>query len=91
MLYDIENRDIMLGSNHLDREGSKFSDSIRRPDSPNFNAPENNEENSYPNSRENRSSNSINYGRTSAGTDSSDEFYRLSGELNLRISREMRL
>ena len=54
MLSDIENLDIMLGGNHLEREGSEFGDSIRRPGSPNINAPETNEEDSYPNSRENR-------------------------------------
>ena len=89
MLSDIENLDIMLGDNHLEREGREFCHSIRRPDSPNYNAPENNDENSYPNSRDNRSSNSANYGHNSAGTDASAEFNRLSGELNLRISREM--
>ena len=61
----------MLGGNHLERGESEISDSIRRPDSPNYNALEDNEEDSYPNSRENRSSNSANYGHNSAGTDSS--------------------
>ena len=55
MLSDIENLDIMLRGNHLEREGSEFSGSIRRPDSPNFNAPENIEEDMYPNCREKRS------------------------------------
>ena len=89
MLSDIENIDIMLRGNHLERERSEFSDPIRGPDSSNYNAPENNGEDSYPNSRENISSDSANYGHNSAGTDSSAEFNRLSGELNLRISREM--
>ena len=39
--------------------------------------PENDEENHYPNFRENRISNSADYGHNSAGTDSSDEFNRL--------------
>ena len=42
MLSDIKKLDIMLGENHLEREGSEFSESIRRCDSQNFNAPENN-------------------------------------------------
>ena len=83
-LSDIENLDIMLGSDHLERGESEFGDSFRRPDSPKYNALE---EENYLNSRENRSSNSANYGHNSAGTDSSAEFNRLSGELNLRISR----
>ena len=71
MLSDIEYLEaILLGGNNLERGESKFSDSIRRPDSPNYKTLEDNED-SYPNSRENRSSNSANYGHNSAGTDSS--------------------
>ena len=85
MLSEIENLDIILGDNYLETGKSEFSDSIRRPDSPNYNALEGKEEDSYPNPGENRSSNSASYGHNSAGTDSSSEFNRLSGELNLRI------
>ena len=42
-----------------------------------------------PNVTKDRSSNSATYGHNSAGTDSSAEFNRLSGELSLRISREI--
>ena len=86
MPSDIENLDIILGGNHLERENG---DSSRRSNYPNFNLHENNEENHNPNSRENRSSNSPEYGPKSAGTDSSAEFNRLSCELNLRLSRPM--
>ena len=79
----------MLGGNHLEKEESEYGGSSRRSNSPNFNVHENNEENPYPNSRANRSSNSAEYGNNSAGTDSSAELNRLSGELNLKISREM--
>ena len=89
MLSDIENLDIMLGNNHLKRGESEFSGSIRRPDSPNYNALEGNEEDRYPNPGENRLGNSANYGDNSAGTDSSAEFNRLSDELNLWISKDM--
>ena len=34
MLSDIENMDIMPGSNHFEREESEFSNSVRRPGSP---------------------------------------------------------
>ena len=40
MLSDIANLDFIVGGNHLEREGSEFSDSIRRPDSPNYDRPE---------------------------------------------------
>ena len=34
MLSFIENLDIMRCSNHLEREGSEFSNTVRRPESP---------------------------------------------------------
>ena len=85
LLSDIKNLDIMLGGNHLEILATQLGDRIFR----NYNALEDNEEDSYPNSRGNRSSNSANHGHSAAGTDSSDEFNRILGELNLRISREM--
>ena len=89
MLSDIKNLHIMLGGNRLEREESEYDNSSRRSNIPNLNTHGNNEENHYHNSMENRSSNSAEYRHISAGTDSSAEFNRLSGELNLRISREM--
>ena len=71
MLSDIESIDVMLGGNHLEREESEYDNSSRRSNSPNLNTHENDEENHYPNSRENRSNNSAEYGHNSAGTDSS--------------------
>ena len=38
MLSDIENLDIMLGSNHLEREKNELSNSVLRPESPSYNA-----------------------------------------------------
>ena len=89
MLFCIANLDIMLRGNHLEREECEHGGSSRKSNNPNFNVHENKEENHYPNSWENRSSNSSKYGHNSAGTDSSAEFNRLSGELNIRISSEM--
>ena len=89
MLSDIKSLDNMSGGNHLEREESEYSDPSRRLGSPSDNAPEYGEENHYPKSRENRSGNSADYGHIPAGTNSNAEFNRLSGELNLRISREM--
>ena len=83
MLSDIENLDIMLGGNHLEREENEYDNSSRRSNSPNFNTHGIHEENHYPNSRENRSRFSAEYGQNSAGTDSSAEFNRLSGEMNV--------
>ena len=42
----------MLGSNHLDREESEISNSVRRPENPSYNALVNVDVNSHSNSRE---------------------------------------
>ena len=52
MLSDIENLDLMFGSNHLEREESELSNSVRRPESPSWNALVNHDVNSHSNSRE---------------------------------------
>ena len=64
-------------------------DSSKRPGSPSYNAPEINEGNCYPDPRENISSNSADYGHYSAGSNSSAEFNKLSGEVNLREMDEV--
>ena len=69
ILSDIENLDIILGGNHLEKEESEYDNSSRKSNSPNLNTYENNEENRYPSSWENRLSNSAEYGHNSAGTD----------------------
>ena len=38
MLSSIENMDIMLGTNHFERDESELSNSVRRPESPSDNA-----------------------------------------------------
>ena len=81
MLSDIENLDIMLEGNRLEREVSEHGGSSRKSNSLKFKVHENNEENHYPSCRENRSSNSTDYGNNSAGIDSSAELNWLSGEL----------
>ena len=43
MLSDIENMDILLGSNHFEREDSEVSSSVRRPKHPCYNALTNHE------------------------------------------------
>ena len=89
MLSDIEHPDNILRSNQLQMEESEYHDSSRTLGSPSVSAAENIEENRYPDSGENRSRISADNGHNSAGTNSTAEFIRLSGELNLRISREM--
>ena len=52
MFSDIENLDIMLVKNNLEREESELSNSVRRRESPSYNALVNHDVNSYSNSRE---------------------------------------
>ena len=88
ILSDIENLNIMLGGNHFYREESEVIILARRPKSASCNASDN-EQNPHLNTRENRSSNSTDRGQKSTGASSSVEFNKLSGELNLRVSREL--
>ena len=78
----------MLGGNHFDREESEDSILARRPESASCNASDN-DDSPQLNTRENRSGKSTDCGQISTGASSSAEFNLLSGELNLRISREM--
>ena len=52
MLSDIENFDIMLGGDNLEREQSEINNSVRRPESPRHNTLVNHDVNSHSNSRE---------------------------------------
>ena len=81
-LSDIENLDIMLGSNHLETEESELSNSVRRPESPSYNALVNHDVNSHSNSREDEISVFAGNGQNLREVDSSSEINRLSGELN---------
>ena len=85
---DIENLDVMIGGNHFDREESEDSILSRRPESASCNASDKGGS-PHLNTRENRSGISTDRGQNSTGASSSAEFKKLSGELNLRISREM--
>ena len=87
IMSDNENLDVMLGGNHFDREESEDSILARRPESSNCNSSYN-EESPHLNTRENKSGNSTDRGQNSTGASSSAEFIKLSGELNLKISRE---
>ena len=78
----------MLGGNHFDRDESGDSILARRLESASCDASDN-EESPDLNTEENRSGNSTDRGQNSTGASSRAEFNKLSGELNLRISREM--
>ena len=52
MLSDIENLDVMLGGNNLEREEKESSNFGRRPDSPCYDSSVNQNANSHSNSRE---------------------------------------
>ena len=69
--------DIVLGSNHFEREESEFSNSVEKPESPSFNALVNNEFNSLSNSRNNEVRCFVSHGHNSGVTESSSEINRL--------------
>ena len=77
----------MLGGNHLDREESEVTNSVRRPESPSYNTLINHDVNSHSNSREGEIKGYAGSGHNSGEVDSSSEINRLSGELNQRITQ----
>ena len=87
MLSDIENLDIMLGGNSLDREESISSDIGRRPKSPSYGNLMNQNGQSHCNSREAEIRNCVQNGHSAREVDSSSDHNRLSGELNQRFSK----
>ena len=89
MLSEIRNLDIMLGGIRLEREESEFSNSVRRPESPSYNALANHDVNSHTNSREDEIRCYAENCHNSREVDSSSEINKLSLELNQRITQEM--
>ena len=89
MLSDIENLDVILGGNHLERDESETSNYCKSPESPSYGTLLNQDSNSHPNSHEAEIRTCAQYGQNSREIDSGSEFNRLSGELNQRITREM--
>ena len=92
MLSDLENLDIMLGENHLnrnERDESLNSNCARRPESTIEDEFENNDENRQLDSRDVGPSTNADYGRNSSGRNCSAEINKLSSELNSRLSREL--
>ena len=92
MLSDIENLDIMLGENHFERDErneSVNSNQAGRPESLFGDGFEDENENRFPNPRNDGPSPNTELGHNSIRECSSVEINRLSSELNSRISREM--
>ena len=92
MLSDIENLDIMLGENHFERDErneSVNSNQAGRPESLFGDEFEDENENRFPNPRNDGPSPNTELGHNSIRECSSVEINRLSSELNSRISREM--
>ena len=84
MLPDVENLDIMQGSNHSEREDSEFGNSASRPEIPSYVALVDHNTNSHSNSGENEIRRFLGNGQNSGEIDSSNEINRLSRE-NQRI------
>ena len=82
MLSVLENVDIMLGSNRLEREESEFRNSVRRPESPSYNALANHDVNSHSNSIEEET-------RGYAGNGHNSREAARSGVLNQSITQEL--
>ena len=88
MLSDLENMDMILGSNHYESEDSKFGNSTRRPESPRYDALLDHNSNFHFNSRENEIRCFAENGQISGEDDSGSELNRLSGELSQRITQK---
>ena len=89
MLSDIENVDVMLGGNQLERDESETSNYGRRLQSPSYGTLLNQNSNSHPNSHETEIKTYAQNGQNSREVDSSSDCNRLSGGLNQRIPRKM--
>ena len=89
ILSHIENIDIMLGSNHFERQKSELCNSVRLPETPSDNALSNHDSNSHSNSREKEIRGFTGNGQNSREVDSNSEIKRLSGDMNQGITQEM--
>ena len=81
--------DVMIRSSHYERENSEIRNSIRRPDSPSYDALIDQNSNTLSMSREIEIMGFAGNGGNSGEIDSSSELNRLSGELNQRKAQEM--
>ena len=89
MLSDLEKMDIMLGSDHFEREDSELGNSARRPESPNYDALVDHNTSSHSNSGANEIRRFAGNGQSSGEIDSSSVIIMLSGELSQRLTQGM--
>ena len=90
MISDLENRDVMIGSDHNERkEDSEYGNSVRSPESPSYDALIDHNSKSHSNSRDNEIRDFTSNGQNNAEIDSGSYFNRLSVVLNRRITQEM--
>ena len=87
-LSDLENMDIMLGSNHLERKDSKFGSFTRRPESPTYDALVDHNTNSHSKSGENEIRRFSENSHNPREIDFSSETNRLSEDINQRVTQE---
>ena len=80
--------DMMLGSNHFEKEESELSN-CSRSESSSYNALTNHDSNCHSYSRENEIRGFVGNCQNSREADSNSESNRLSGALNQRITQEM--
>ena len=88
LLSDLENMDMILGSNHYETKDSNFGNSTRRPESPRYDALIDHNSYFHSNSRKNEIRGFAENGQNSGENDSSSELNRLSGELNQRFTQK---
>ena len=87
MLCDLDKIDILLVSNHFEREDSELGKSTRRPGSSSYVALVDHKTNCHSNSGENEIRRFAINGQKTGETDSSSEINRLSVERNQRITQ----
>ena len=90
MISDLENMGKMIGSGHYEREDNEFDISIRKPESPNHDTLIVHNSNSRSNSKQNEIMGLARNGQMSRKTNSDNELNRLSGEMNQRITQDMK-
>ena len=79
----------MIESGDYEREDGDFGDSVRRPDSPSYDALIDRNSNSHSNSKKNEIRGIAGNGQLSCEISSGNELNRLSRELDQRITQEI--
>ena len=82
MISDLENMDVMIRSGHFEREDREVGNSVKKPESPSYDALIDHNYNSDTKSRENEMRG---FAGNTTGVDSASDLNRLYGELNQRV------